>query len=88
MQVYNQMKPAGPMTAAHKHLGVVMVAIRMDASCADGACCGVGDAAGGAAELVAVSSQPPPSSSSWSPRNSMSTSARERVISHIQRLRV
>lgn len=41
-----------------------MVAMRMEASCAAGACLAAGEAAGGAAEAVAVSSQPLLSSSS------------------------
>ena len=63
------------ISVGESHLGVVMVAMRMDASCAAGACFAAGGAAGAAAELVAVSSQPPLSPSSWSPRSSMSPSA-------------
>lgn len=48
-----------------EHLGVVMAAMRMEASCPDVARWLGGDtAADGAAAAVAASSQPPPSSSS------------------------
>lgn len=68
-----------PQKSCFADLGVVIAAMRMEASPPDftGSACmeAVGGAAVGGGAATASSSQPPPSSSSWSPRTSAPASA-------------